>query len=154
MQTLTIIGLALDGVGAIFIGVTELWRPAAISREETIDRLETGRSTFFEQAELSDGDPGFQEVAEAVEPRVETHGPVIELARVHKLDGQGDRVEVRYDTDGDSAYGYSEIGPELIERWVEQRVGELRRQARARALAIGGGLLFVGFTAQFFAVLP
>lgn len=104
IETLATVGLGLDAAGALMVVLPEFEQFRAYKTpEDEIQQIEQGRVTLLSEGKLTSDDSGFEAVCEALDGRVEVHGPIKEIVVV-SLEDEPDAVEVRYHTDGDSIH--------------------------------------------------
>jgi len=149
IEALVMVGLGLDAAGALMVVLPEFEQFRAYKTPKAeIEQIEQGRIALLTEGELTADDPGFEAVCEALEGRVEVHGPIKEII-VESPEDEPDAVEVRYHTDGDAVYAHDgRVSRTLVDRYIERHVHELEQRAREWYLRAGSSLLFVGFLLQ------
>ncbi|MCU4718052.1 hypothetical protein OB916_08230 [Halobacteria archaeon HArc-curdl5-1] len=154
IETLATVGLGLDAAGALMVVLPEFEQFRAYKTpEDEIQQIERGRVTLLSEGKLTSDDSGFEAVCEALDGRVEVHGPIKEIVVV-SLEDEPDAVEVRYHTDGDSIHARDgRISRTLVDRYIERHVHQLEQRAREWSLRAGSSLLLFGFLLQIAASL-
>lgn len=155
-RLLTLIGLLIDGFGAVLLVVPDLERPWSL--EAKIENVEEARETLFTDGSIQQEDTGFWTLAEVSRKNLDIPGTLVEIyaGDPGKL-GNSAKVEPRYVSEG-ADHKYAKPQPEnlpsrtLFDRWIERHIHQLEREYQMRYFRHGARLLVVGFTIQIVAV--
>lgn len=158
ITALILVGLLLDGIGAVVIVGPEItnlerrWRSE--NAQSQIETLLEGKDQLVGEYRLNESDTGISEIGEIVRHYADlspTRDDDIFLTDPVEItfDPYDETIDIEYEDNGTLANLGVQISANRLENLVAKRIESLRAPARTQMIRDGARVLVLGFALQF-----